>query len=253
MEITFLGSGCGIPSLERGAPGILITVKNQRLLFDSGSGTLVRLLKAGVSYTDLEHVFYTHTHSDHCADLVPLIQALWTTPNFTRTVPLHLYGPKGFSDFMVKQGQTFGEWVITPDFPLMIQELHQEKNIFPDFSVQSLPMKHSDFSNGYRIENKQGKSVVYSGDTDYNENIIKLALDADLLILECSFPNNKKVAGHLIPSEAAEIAKQANCKKLVLTHFYPPHPEIEKEILHVIPKIYCGEIVIGYDFLKIIV
>ncbi|MBC8185201.1 MBL fold metallo-hydrolase [candidate division KSB1 bacterium] len=253
MEITILGSGCGIPSLDRRAPSILICVKNHQLLFDSGSGTLVRLLKAGINYTNLEQVFYTHTHSDHCADLVPLLQALWTTPDFKRTAPMYLYGPLGFSDFMEKMEHAFGEWVTTPNFPLFVQELHQTEIAFSDFSVQSLPMKHSDFSNGYRIENKLGKSVVYSGDTDYNENIIKLARDADVLVLECSFPGERKTAGHLVPTEAAEIAKQSNCKKLVLTHFYPPYEKLEKEIINVIPKIYNGELVIAYDFLKIIV
>lgn len=253
MEITILGSGCGIPSLEKSAPGILISIKNHQLLFDSGSGTLVRLIKVGVNYKDLEYVFYTHTHSDHCADLVPLIQALWTTPNFKRTVPLNLFGPKGFPDFMKKLELAFGDWVTVPEFPLIIQELHQNRKKFPDFSVECLPMKHSDFSNGYRIENNSGNSVVYSGDTDYNENIITLAHNADVLILECSFPGKRKMTGHLIPTEAATIAAESGCKKLVLTHFYPPYDEIEKEINNVIPKIYNGEIVIAHDFLKIIV
>ena len=239
--------------MERSAPGILIKIKKHPILLDSGSGTLVRLLKAGVSYTELEHVFYTHTHSDHCADLVPLIQALWTTPDFKRTKPLHLFGPTGFSKFMENQALVFGEWVTAPNFPLNVQDLYQTKKTFPDFSIHSLPMKHSDFSNGYRIENEHGKSVVYSGDTDYNENIIQLAENADVLILECSFPNNRKVTGHLIPAEAAEIAQQANCKKLVLTHFYPMQQKTEKEIQDVIPKIYRGEIIIAHDFLKIIV
>ena len=117
MEITILGSGCGIPSLVRSAPGILIKIKNHPLLFDSGAGTLVRLLKTGVNYKDLEYIFYTHLHSDHCADLVTLIQALWTTPNFKRTAPLYLFGPDGFSDFMESLEQAFGSWVTAPEFP----------------------------------------------------------------------------------------------------------------------------------------
>jgi len=114
-------------------------------------------------------------------------------------------------------------------------------------------MKHGNFSNGYRIENYSGNSLVYSGDTDYNENIITLAHDADVLILECSFQGKRKVPGHLVPTEAAEIAAESNCKKLVLTHFYPPYDEIEKEIVNEIPKIYNGELIIAHDFLKIIV
>jgi ribonuclease BN (tRNA processing enzyme) len=41
------------------------------------------------------------------------------------------------------------------------------------------------------------------------------------LILECSHPDERKVASHLTPSECGEIAAAARCKHLVLTHFYP--------------------------------
>ena len=248
MELTILGSGCGIPSLERSAPGVLIKINDQPLLFDSGPGTLVRLLKAGVDYKNLEHVFYTHTHSDHCADLVPLIQALWTTPDFKRVEPLHLYGPSGFSKFLQTLSHAFGSWVIDPPFPLFIQELQSEKLEFPDFSVECKPMKHSAYSIGYRIENSAGNSIVYSGDTDYNNEIIELAHNADVLILECSFPEKRKTRGHLIPKEAAKIAALSNCKQLILTHFYPPYEELETEIYNIIPETYKGELFIAHDF-----
>jgi len=253
MELTILGSGCGIPSLERSAPGVLIRINKQPLLFDSGPGTLVRLLKAEVDYKKLKHVFYTHTHSDHCADLVPLIQALWTTPDFKRIEALHLYGPFGFTKFLQTLSRAFGSWVIDPPFPLFVQELQSEKLEFPDFSVECRPMKHSNHSIGYRIENKTGSSIVYSGDTDYNNEIIELAQNTDVLILECSFPENRKMGGHLVPEEAAKIAAQSNCKQLILVHFYPPYEEVETEIYKIIPKIYKGELFIAHDFFRLIV
>ena len=251
MELTILGSGCGIPSLERSAPGILIQINDQPLLFDSGPGTLVRLLKAGVDYKNLEHVFYTHTHSDHSADLVPLIQALWTTPDFKRIKPLHLYGPTSFEKFLENLSQAFGSWVIAPSFPLFIHELQRDKLEFADFTVECRPMKHSKFSIGYRIESNAGNSIVYSGDTDYNDEISELAKNADVLILECSFSEKRKVAGHLIPGEAAKIAKLSNCKQLILTHFYPPYEDVETEINNIIPKIYKGEFSIAHDLFKL--
>ena len=251
MELTILGSGCGIPSLERGAPGILIKIDNNQLLFDSGPGTLVRLLKAGVDYKSIEHAFYTHTHSDHSADLVPFIQSLWTTPNFERTKSLNLYGPSKFENFVRTLSHAFGSWVIDPVFPLLIKELQNDQINFSNFVVTCRPMKHSNFSIGYRIEDNDNHSIVYSGDTAYNENIIELAQNADILILECSFPEKRKKSGHLIPTEAAKIAAQSNCKKLVLTHLYPPYQEIETEIKTIIPKIYSGETIIAFDFFKI--
>ncbi len=88
------------------------------------------------------------------------------------------------------------------------------------FTIKTLSMSHTPQSLGFRVE-ADGKVFVYSGDTDFCENILTLGEKADILILECSFPNEMKVKGHLIPEEAGRIAAECNCKKLVLSHLYP--------------------------------
>ncbi len=251
MELTILGSGTGIPSLQRSASGYLIQIDDEPLLFDSGSGTLVRLLKVGIDYKQLHHVFYTHTHSDHTADLIPLIQALRTTPNYKRTEKLSLYGPAGFTNFLKILVQAFGEWLLDPSFPLEIHELNRDQIQFSNWSVKTIPVKHSKAAIAYRIESNAGSSIVYSGDTDYCPEIIELAKDADVLILECSFPDHYKIKGHLTPSEAAEIAEQAQCQHLILTHLHPPLAELEADIQSKCPKIFGGKISIAQDYMKI--
>jgi ribonuclease BN (tRNA processing enzyme) len=75
VEITILGSGTCVPSLKRGSSGLILRIGERILLFDSGTGTIERMLKRGITYLDLDLVLYTHTHPDHIADLVPLIFA----------------------------------------------------------------------------------------------------------------------------------------------------------------------------------
>lgn len=251
MELTILGSGTGIPSLQRGAPGHLITIDNEPLLFDSGSGTLLRLLNVGIDYKQLNYVFYTHTHSDHTADLVPLIQALRTTPNYKRKEQLNIYGPAGFTNFLKILTQAFGVWLLEPNFPLEIHELGQDQVNISNWSIKTICMKHTQAAIAYRIESKEGHSVVYSGDTDYCLEIIELAKRANILILECSFPDHKKVQGHLTPSEAAEIAEKAECEHLILTHLYPPVEELEAKIKSNCHRIYSGKISIARDYMKL--
>lgn len=251
MELTILGSGCGIPTLNKSAPGHLIMIENEPLLFDSGSGTLARLLHVGISYKQLNHVFYTHTHSDHTADLIPLLQALRTTPGYTRENDINLYGPKGFSDFTRIMAEIFGSWLLVPGFPLKVRDLGKDRLQFDSWSVATMPMQHSRSAIGYRVETNDGRSVVYSGDTDLCPQIIELASQANVLILECSFPDNQKMAGHLTPSDAAIIAAEADCQHLVLTHLYPPFDVIEAEINSKVHKIFKGKISIAQDFMKI--
>jgi ribonuclease BN (tRNA processing enzyme) len=251
MELTILGSGTGIPSVQRGAPGYLIKIDNDPLLFDSGSGTLLRLLNIGIDYKQLNHVFYTHTHSDHTADLIPLIQALRTTPNYKRKEKLFLYGPEGFATFLKILTQVFGEWLLDPSFPVEIHELNGDQLKFTNWLVKTIPVQHSQAAIAYRVESNDGHSIVYSGDTDYCPEIIELAKGADVLILECSFPDNRKIKGHLTPTEAAEIAEKAKCKHLILTHIYPPIEELEAEIQSKCPKIFSGKISIAQDYMKL--
>jgi len=69
---------------------------------------------------------------------------------------------------------------------------------------------------------RPGRKIVYSGDTRDSENLVKLAENADLLIHEATFEDELKERamkdGHSTPSMAAETAKKAGVKRLVLTH-----------------------------------
>lgn len=202
-------------------------------------------------YTDLNHVFLTHTHSDHTADLIPLIQALHTTPDFQRTRELHLYGPSSFTRFMGLLSQAYGTWVLTPEFPLSIHELLSDQISTALFRLRTAPMHHSHAAIGYRLEDESGAAIVYSGDTGFCQEIIELAHRADILILECSFTDDHPVAGHLTPTAAATIAARAGCRRLVLTHLYPPFDKIEMEIRTRCKTIFDSEISIARDFLRI--
>ncbi len=91
--------------------------------------------------------------------------------------------------------------------------------------------------------------IAFSGDTDVCSGIVTAARNADVAVLECSFPNERKVRGHLTPAEAGEIAAAARVKKLVLTHFYPECEEAD--ILGQCRETYSGEIILAEDLLRV--
>ncbi|MCI0475547.1 MAG: MBL fold metallo-hydrolase, partial [Anaerolineales bacterium] len=95
LHLTILGAGTGVPMPRRSPAGVLVQIGATPLLFDLGPGTLPRLDAAGVSYRDLEYVFLTHLHPDHTLDLAMLLQALNSTPGYTRERALHLIGCPG--------------------------------------------------------------------------------------------------------------------------------------------------------------
>jgi ribonuclease BN (tRNA processing enzyme) len=91
--------------------------------------------------------------------------------------------------------------------------------------------------------------MAISGDTGYCQNIIDLAFEVDLLVLECSFPDGKKVEGHLTPSLAGRIALESRCKKLLLTHLYPVCDQFD--IQRECEQVYKGKIILAEDLLKV--
>ena len=250
ITVTILGSGTCVPSLKRSACSVLIETGESKLLFDSGPGTMRRLLETGTTIFDLTHIFYSHLHPDHTAELVPLLFATKYPDRLRRQTTLTLGGGIGFINFLKGLQRVYSGWIDLPSGTLHTVELNNtgpDSLEFKDFRVQSLPVEHSPESIAYRITGRQGRSVVYSGDTDFSDNLVALARDTDLLICESALPDEFKVNGHLTPSAAGEIAAQAGVKNLILTHFYPEcdQVDIEKECR----KTYTGPLHLAQDLM----
>jgi ribonuclease BN (tRNA processing enzyme) len=217
MKLIILGSGTCIPSLKRNAPGYYLEAEECRILIDCGSGTLLQLEKAGRSYKDIDAVFITHRHPDHFADLMPLVHALLATPKFRREKALSIVAPKGFDKYY---SQAVESVLGKPrDFPVQLIGIEDKFAVGP-FHVFTVKTIHSTDSVAYRLEHKN-KSVVFTGDADYDQGIISLSANADILVADCSFPDSQKAKGHLTAKECGLIAKKAGVKKLLLSHLYP--------------------------------
>ncbi|MBF0307960.1 MAG: MBL fold metallo-hydrolase [Magnetococcales bacterium] len=219
MRLTVLGSGTGIPSARRNAPGYLLeTGGGQTVLLDCGSGTLRQMERFGHSFATLAGVCITHQHPDHIGDLVSLLHAC-RLPGLQRREPLPIYGPAGFGRFY--------EQFILPvsglpsQFEVRMQETHQPFEL-GGMQVRFAPTVHSErfASQGYRFE-ADGRVVVCSGDCDWGEAILELAKGADLLVLDCSTLQANKAPGHLSALQCGLLAQQAGVARVLLSHFYP--------------------------------
>lgn len=251
IRIKIIGSGTAIPHIKRASPAIFINFNDKNILIDSGAGTLRRLKEANVDYLEIDYFMYTHLHPDHTIELAAFLFA-YRNPEKLRKKPLNIIGPPGFSIFFGKLYNLYGDWIKAQSYELHIIELKEGKINFLAGSLITKYMAHTENSIGYRIEYK-GSSVAVSGDTDYCENIIMLGKEVDLLILECSFPDDKKVEGHLCPSLIADIVKQTSCKQLLLVHFYPVWDsyELQKELSPIYKVLSTDKVIIGTDFLEL--
>lgn len=252
INVTILGSGTCVPSLQRGSCSVLMQIGTNHLLFDSGPGTMRRLLEAGKTIFDLDYLFYSHFHPDHSAELVPLIFATKYPDGNRRQLPLAILAGRGLIDFIAGLKAVYGPWIeLAPELLkyLEFDNTTSDSKIFDAFSVESAPVEHNPESVAYRITSTAGRSVVYSGDTDFSENLIELAKDADLLICESALPDSMPAKGHLTPSMAGEIATRAGVHKLVLTHFYPDCENVD--IAQECRKTYSGPLLLAEDLMRI--
>lgn len=97
---------------------------------------------------------------------------------------------------------------------------------------------------------KDGLKVVYSGDTKPHKNIANISKDADLLIHDGTFlEEDIAEKSHSDVKKAAELAKSANVKKLVLTHISRRYTDI-KELEDQAKKLFPNTI-IASDMMKI--
>ena len=252
ITVTILGSGTCVPSLSRSSCSVLMQTGASRLLFDSGPGTMRRLLEADTTIFDLTCIFYSHFHPDHTAELVPLLFATKYPDGGRRQKPLTIVGGRGFADFFAGLKAVYGSWIDLAPGLLEILELDNisgDSLRFEDFTVNTAPVEHNEESIAYRITSVGGNSIVYSGDTDYSENLIDLAKGADLLICESAMPDSMQAKGHLTPSLAGEIAARAGVGKLILTHFYPECDQVDVE--QECRKTYSGPLMLAEDLLRI--
>ena len=252
MIVTVLGSGTCVPSIERSSCSIMLEVNNARLLFDSGPGTMRRLLRTNTTIFDVDYIFYSHFHPDHTAELVPFLFATKYPDMNQRQTVLTIVAGGGFEDFFAGLKTVYGKWIeLDPGLVEISVMSNQSADLrrLKDFTVRSAPVDHNPESIAYRITGSGGHSVVYSGDTDTSENLIALSKDADLLICESALPDDYRIKGHLTPSLAGDIATRAGVRKLVLTHFYPECDQTNIELE--CRKTYDGPLVLAEDLMRI--
>jgi ribonuclease BN (tRNA processing enzyme) len=211
-----------------------------------------RLLEAGITVHRVTHVCISHFHPDHTGELAPFIFANKYPDVARRQTPLTLIGGPGFDDFLTRLKGVYGRWIqLDGDLVRTVEAEVSKRFIYhgTGWQLEMLPVAHNPESVAFRLAVAGGPSVVYSGDTDYSENLVTLARDTDLLVCEAARPDEHAVPGHLTPSLAGRVAAEACARKLMLTHFYPDCEGVD--LAAQCRRTYAGPVVLAHDLLRI--
>ena len=248
MVITPLGTVSPYAKGDKNCPGYLIEYGDYKYLFDCGNG-ITRLMNFPNDLRNLT-IFLSHLHPDHCSDVSSIAQALYVykrlgyidenveiyIPNKdSRKEEIHIDGNKndhndwGYTKTIVKQTLDY-EYLknFEGNYPVTFIGYDNIEYKKDDLTIKSLQVPHQISAYAFRIDSNAG-SVVYSGDTGNSDELKEFAKDCDLFICESTFLRGQFRSSntHLYAYEAATIAKEANVRKLLLTHFWP---ELDKTL-----------------------
>ncbi len=221
MRLTVLGACGAWPDAGQACSGYLVEHDGFRLLVDVGYATVPRLLER-VTADEVDAVFISHGHPDHCADLNPLLRAraLRDDP----PPPLPVYAPPGALDAVLALDRP---GMLSSAFALHEFIVGRRLSIGP-FRAVTRPLPHSVPNAGLRLT-AGGRVLVYTGDTGPDPQVVELARRADLLLAEASYIDHVPQDAQSYLSSARHAgrqAAQAGAARLMLTHLLPgtDHP-----------------------------
>lgn len=263
MKLTVLGSGIYVFKEDRLGPSFLLEAGDTLFLFDCGWGFGLNLIKSGHTIYEIDHIFISHPHADHMGSLMNIMQSMTAGSNFPqyqRKKPLYLHGYKGF-----KKDYEMLRKILAPErglpyesYEIILHEYEDNKRTFGDIAIRGMKVRHNPnfHSAAFRVD-YHNSSFVYSGDTCYDENLIKLSKNAHFVLFEASNPTKvfKKLGpkpNHLSPFECGLIAQKAGVKKLGLIHIYYDFTTKE-EMRREVKKNYTGEVVFPSDLESFVV
>ena len=278
-RVVLLGTAGG-PALRpgRSSPAAAVVIDGVPYLVDCGYGVGRQLVDAEISPAALRAIFVTHHHSDHNADLGNLLVLAWATGLTKR---IDVYGPPRAAKLvdLALQYHAYDISMRIPDEgridpkPLFAVhefsapgEIHRDENVVVEGALVHHPPVVPAFAYKFTTPDR---TIVFSGDTTYSENLIVFAKGADLLVHEVLLasaidrllqrnPNASRLrehllAAHTLPEDVGRVAAAAGVKRVALTHFVPSYDPTLHDDHWAAPvrKAFGGEVVVGHDLLDV--
>lgn len=214
MELTVLGKYGPYGKAGDGcSSGYLVKNGDDRIVLDMGCGTLSRLM-AEADITKIKHIYISHLHYDHISDLLVFRYLL---EELSQTVNIYTHR---------ENTQWYNILFDHPNFNVIDIDENTVINI-GSMELSFLPMKHT--VTDYAIIIKGDKTLCYTGDTLFNDNVLKCFEASDLVLADCSKPKGFN-GPHMTVEDAVRLSKQYPETKIIATHQsadYNPKNDLE--------------------------
>ena len=278
FRVTLLGTGTPAPRPDRFGPSTLIEAGGQKLLIDAGRGATIRLYQLGVPLGRIDALLLTHYHSDHVVGIPDLWLTGWLQSHYAaRAKPFRVIGPTGAASLMAHLQRAYAldieirvedEKLLAEAAAVAVEEFDGDGVIYDTSGLKIIAFEvdHGAVikpAYGYRIE-YGGRSVVISGDTRYNENVVKYGAGADLLIHEVAIARPElmseayiqRIMGHHTTArEAGTIFARTKPKLAAFTHLVflasdRIAPATMDDLIAQTRQTYAGPLQVGEDLMS---
>jgi ribonuclease BN (tRNA processing enzyme) len=262
--VVLLGTGIPFPDPHRSGPATAIVVGERIFLFDAGPGVMGRISAADLPVDGPTAVFFTHLHTDHTVGYPDLIFTTWGQG---RSRPLKAFGPRGLRSMTEHLLAAYAEDVRVRSEGLQRQSAQgyevDAREIAPGVvydsagvRITAIAVAHGDWPQAfaYRLD-APDRSVVISGDTRPNENLLRGSRDLDVLVHSVYgvLPSQRRSAHryfqeyHTSSVELGELAAKVAPKLLLLTHIIYGGKTEEDIIAGIRRGGFDGSIVVARD------
>lgn len=218
-RVQFIGSGDAFGSGGRFQTCILFEAQGKRILIDCGASSLISMRARYIDPNSIDMIVLTHLHGDHCAGVPFLL--LDAMAGARRKRPLRVVGPAGTARHLQQLFALLwpGSEAMQPRFDYRCDELPLEQaSSVDDVLVTPYAAAHTPQTSPTMVRVAYGgKVVAYSGDTEWCENIVRIADGADLLICECS-AYERSLRTHMNYTTWQTNRAKVNARAVVLTH-----------------------------------
>jgi ribonuclease BN (tRNA processing enzyme) len=220
VTVTLFGTGDAFASFGRSQSGYLIDAPAGRILMEAGPCLLQALKSSGVATDSFDFLLISHLHGDHFAGLPFLIlDYMWET---RRKKVLTIAGPPRLEERTWQLMRTmFPHFEVDKvKHKLKFVVLEPESSMrLGKFKVSAIRSPHTkpDISLSLRIE-ASGKTIVFSGDSGWNDELVEFSDGADLFLCECTYYESAHLKFHLNYPLLAANRDKFNVRRMILTH-----------------------------------
>jgi len=283
VNLYILGSGSPSPDNDRFGSSYVLRLGDEHLMFDCGPASTYKLMKMGISPTQIDHLFFTHHHFDHDVDYPCFLLTRWDT-GAGQENRLCVYGPaltEQLTERILDErvGAFAHDWIARINHPLSLAAYTGRGGVLPrkppsldvqdigvgkvaagsSWEVKSAHAEHVQpylDSLAYRVDSSEG-SFVFTGDTTPCQTVLDLAKGVDVLVFVCvgidhelnGKPDLEYMCG---TTGAGKLAQDAGAKKLVLVHNtrIAGRGKMERAVADV-ARSYDGEVVFAEELLEV--